>query len=104
MDLEDKSSFLEFYGFLLKNENLKQHYYYENNKFYEKMSKRDELLSTHTSLELYTMLLNEFVTLNKVELIRILEVLAMHNLTNLFLANQEQQNLSSFVMNLRLKA
>lgn len=106
LDLEDKNSLLGFYNFLLKNENLKQYFYFENNRFYEKAKQKDEFY-THTNLELYTMLLNEFETLSKFTLINILEILAMNNLTALLTDKQqhkEYRNLSNFVMNLRLKA
>ncbi|MCW1360716.1 hypothetical protein [Campylobacter sp. US33a] len=107
LDLNSKNSLLNFYQILLQDENLKWYFYLKDNKFYidEKASSAFRMNGDYLSLELYLRLLNEFKSLNKFELINILESLSGHNLKSLYMPRENEQNyaLSNVIMNLRVK-
>ncbi len=56
------------------------------------------------NLGLYLKLLNNFKTLNKFELIKILEALTQNNIKTLYLKNKDKAyTLTSMLMNLRVR-
>lgn len=111
IDLNSKESLLNFYNLLLKDKNLNSYFYSKDNHFYIHEKKIQNIENQYMDLDfkmnlgLYLKLLNDFKTLNKFELIKILEALTQNNIKTLYLKSNKDKayTLTSMLMNLRVR-
>ncbi|HEB9343134.1 TPA: hypothetical protein RZK37_001429, partial [Campylobacter coli] len=104
---------------IISNNHLRNYFYFKDNQFFIKKDIKNKILfqSIHSSsiVSNYLSLLNDFNTLSKIELIKILESLSLYNLSTLMQTMQSKNEydskgfdkdgifLSNMVMNVRLK-